>query len=184
MDHATSINCAVRQLRRPSNSNGPGDVMAVLAVDTNLTRRHMSELLARTGIRVGELPRVSSVTFATLTTATSTAKEVSLLQVPELVSPSHGNRVLGVSFAYRNHEGKDELDSHTENVTPSRCTVARRASRRFVFEPVIGPRPILTSDVGRERATGIEPAFSAWEADVLPLNYARERPPHYPLPRI
>jgi integrase len=25
----------------------------------------------------------------------------------------------------------------------------------------------------RERATGIEPAFSAWEADVLPLNYAR-----------
>jgi hypothetical protein len=27
----------------------------------------------------------------------------------------------------------------------------------------------------RERATGIEPAFSAWEADVLPLNYAREQ---------
>jgi hypothetical protein len=26
-----------------------------------------------------------------------------------------------------------------------------------------------------ERATGIEPAFSAWEADVLPLNYAREQ---------
>ena len=25
-----------------------------------------------------------------------------------------------------------------------------------------------------ERATGIEPAYSAWEADVLPLNYARE----------
>ena len=31
-----------------------------------------------------------------------------------------------------------------------------------------------------ERATGIEPAFSAWEADVLPLNYARVngRDPH------
>ncbi len=26
-----------------------------------------------------------------------------------------------------------------------------------------------------ERVTGIEPAFSAWEADVLPLNYTRER---------
>ena len=26
---------------------------------------------------------------------------------------------------------------------------------------------------GVERATGIEPACSAWEADVLPLNYAR-----------
>ena len=35
----------------------------------------------------------------------------------------------------------------------------------------------------RERATGIEPAFSAWEADVLPLNYARECSSHYPLPR-
>jgi hypothetical protein len=26
-----------------------------------------------------------------------------------------------------------------------------------------------------ERATRIELAFSAWEADVLPLNYARQR---------
>ena len=30
---------------------------------------------------------------------------------------------------------------------------------------------------GVERATGIEPAFSAWEADVLPLNYARDAIP-------
>ncbi len=28
-----------------------------------------------------------------------------------------------------------------------------------------------------ERMTGIEPAYSAWEADVLPLNYIRKRPP-------
>jgi hypothetical protein len=27
-----------------------------------------------------------------------------------------------------------------------------------------------------ERVTGIEPAFSAWEADVLPLNYTRGAP--------
>ena len=27
-----------------------------------------------------------------------------------------------------------------------------------------------------ERVTGIEPALSAWEADVLPLNYTRVRP--------
>jgi hypothetical protein len=33
----------------------------------------------------------------------------------------------------------------------------------------------------RERATGIEPAFRAWEARVLPLNYARVRGPHYRL---
>ena len=30
-----------------------------------------------------------------------------------------------------------------------------------------------------ERVTGIEPAFSAWEADVLPLNYTREGAPRY-----
>jgi hypothetical protein len=32
----------------------------------------------------------------------------------------------------------------------------------------------LTRHFDRERVTGIEPAFSAWEADVLPLNYTRE----------
>jgi hypothetical protein len=30
---------------------------------------------------------------------------------------------------------------------------------------------------------GIEPSLSAWEADVLPLNYTRERDPLYLLPR-
>jgi hypothetical protein len=32
---------------------------------------------------------------------------------------------------------------------------------------------LLTSEFQRERVTGIEPALSAWEADVLPLNYTR-----------
>ena len=31
----------------------------------------------------------------------------------------------------------------------------------------------LTCGNGVERVTGIEPALSAWEADVLPLNYTR-----------
>jgi hypothetical protein len=31
----------------------------------------------------------------------------------------------------------------------------------------------LTWAFGWERVTGIEPALSAWEADVLPLNYTR-----------
>src|SRR5437667_12571480 len=33
-----------------------------------------------------------------------------------------------------------------------------------------------------ERVTGIEPALSAWEADVLPLNYTRASPAHSALP--
>jgi hypothetical protein len=32
---------------------------------------------------------------------------------------------------------------------------------------------ILTCTFALERVTGIEPALSAWEADVLPLNYTR-----------
>jgi hypothetical protein len=30
---------------------------------------------------------------------------------------------------------------------------------------------LLTCPVNMEPMTGIEPAYSAWEADVLPLNY-------------
>src|SRR3984957_5859034 len=37
----------------------------------------------------------------------------------------------------------------------------------------------LYLDVRMERAKGIEPSFSAWEADVLPLNYARGGARHY-----
>ena len=32
----------------------------------------------------------------------------------------------------------------------------------------------MSRHITSERATGIEPAFSAWEADVLPLNYTRD----------
>jgi hypothetical protein len=35
-----------------------------------------------------------------------------------------------------------------------------------------------------ERVTGIEPALSAWEADVLPLNYTRASPAHSALPGL
>src|SRR3954447_16097483 len=34
---------------------------------------------------------------------------------------------------------------------------------------------LLAWSLSSERVTGIEPALSAWEADVLPLNYTRER---------
>jgi hypothetical protein len=34
----------------------------------------------------------------------------------------------------------------------------------------------LSCGLGVERVTRIELALSAWEADVLPLNYTRERP--------
>lgn len=34
-------------------------------------------------------------------------------------------------------------------------------------------RPFCAAKTLLERVTGIEPAFSAWEADVLPLNYTR-----------
>jgi hypothetical protein len=33
----------------------------------------------------------------------------------------------------------------------------------------------LLPKVSLERAKGIEPSYAAWEAAVLPLNYARDR---------
>jgi hypothetical protein len=52
--------------------------------------------------------------------------------------------------------------------------VARRPIRSMRSREWNSPIPNVSCDFERERATGIEPAFSAWEADVLPLNYARE----------
>lgn len=40
----------------------------------------------------------------------------------------------------------------------------------------------MSRDITMERTTGIEPAFSAWEADVLPLNYIREQAVRLPSP--
>jgi hypothetical protein len=37
----------------------------------------------------------------------------------------------------------------------------------------VGGLAYATTGIGLERVTGIEPAPSAWEADVLPLNYTR-----------
>ena len=38
--------------------------------------------------------------------------------------------------------------------------------------PTFG-KPLRPGPLPLERVTGIEPALSAWEADVLPLNYTR-----------
>jgi hypothetical protein len=42
-------------------------------------------------------------------------------------------------------------------------------------------RSLRRGAFGLERVTGIEPALSAWEADVLPLNYTRGRASLYPM---
>ena len=42
------------------------------------------------------------------------------------------------------------------------------------------PNVRLTWAFGVERVTGIEPAYSAWEADILPLNYTRMAFADYP----
>jgi hypothetical protein len=39
--------------------------------------------------------------------------------------------------------------------------------------PKLAGKMSLTWRFALERVTGIEPALSAWEADVLPLNYTR-----------
>ena len=71
-----------------------------------------------------------------------------------------------------------------EPVSPTYRSRFREVSCSYPSQSVAHlPEQDLRGLARRERATGIEPAFSAWEADVLPLNYAREWSSHYPLPR-
>ena len=55
------------------------------------------------------------------------------------------------------------------------CSAARTGAPGEMAESRVRMR--LTWGDGVERVTGIEPALSAWEADVLPLNYTRGRRP-------
>jgi hypothetical protein len=51
--------------------------------------------------------------------------------------------------------------------------MARRLAARLAGDLSHGRTVPLSWDLSVERVTGIEPALSAWEADVLPLNYTR-----------
>ena len=51
--------------------------------------------------------------------------------------------------------------------------MARNVPSRFRNDEGPGRIMLLTRAFAVERVTGIEPALSAWEADVLPLNYTR-----------
>ena len=54
------------------------------------------------------------------------------------------------------------------------CTlIARRAVTIVKQQGPASGTIVLTWAFALERVTGIEPALSAWEADVLPLNYTR-----------
>ena len=53
------------------------------------------------------------------------------------------------------------------------CQPGVRSLRERVTGAVASLLPIPGVRSLRERVTGIEPALSAWEADVLPLNYTR-----------
>jgi hypothetical protein len=86
---------------------------------------------------------------------------------------------------------KPERPCRRQPVNPVAVGPARRAGR---CRPMAASRPSasghsradkqqprpgrisLTWAFAVERVTGIEPALSAWEADVLPLNYTRKRP--------
>ena len=57
------------------------------------------------------------------------------------------------------------------------CTLIARRAVSIVKQQGPGfETVVLTWAFGLERVTGIEPALSAWEADVLPLNYTRAGP--------
>ncbi len=117
-----------------------------------------------------------------LSTTASTAKKVaaatwwtsqarSVKQVPESVSPRYRNRARECQAG----AGSTPSSMNRNFTSPHPDEHARFAPKQSVGHRLSVRAGHLTCEVG-ERATGIEPAFSAWEADVLPLNYARENP--------
>ena len=57
------------------------------------------------------------------------------------------------------------------------CTLVRNANSYSLLESCQGTMIETSAAAGiatLERAEGIEPSYAAWEAAVLPLNYARE----------
>jgi hypothetical protein len=75
------------------------------------------------------------------------------------------------------------LEARVDSLRETLCQIRESGSR---FEMIYGfqAAPRRRSDwtsaapiaEGLERAKGIEPSYAAWEAAVLPLNYARDRP--------
>ena len=68
---------------------------------------------------------------------------------------------------------------HAESLEMSRFAVHGAASSdtaRSGRTATTRARTVMVRALGLERVTGIEPALSAWEAEVLPLNYTRVAP--------
>ena len=82
------------------------------------------------------------------------------------------------------HQGaareSDDPDVVAATMAKPNCTnVVRTANvERFNRLQEVQKMLILPAFGGLERAKGIEPSYAAWEAAVLPLNYARDRPHH------
>ena len=81
--------------------------------------------------------------------------------------------------------GAGAMASESGGVRSPRCPPCRDGSAPRAARPARKIRKVpetikaqvqdvvLTWAFASERVTGIEPALSAWEADVLPLNYTR-----------
>lgn len=61
--------------------------------------------------------------------------------------------------------------------TPKGHRIDKRPTSTTHLATIPATYPHLNPTLSMERAAGIEPASSAWKAEVLPLNYARMREP-------
>ena len=59
---------------------------------------------------------------------------------------------------------------------PTSCHPEAASARANQGRATTRARTVMVRALGLERVTGIEPALSAWEAEVLPLNYTRVAP--------
>ena len=78
---------------------------------------------------------------------------------------------------YRNVPGRAAQFSTASNAPgPTSCHPEAASARANQGRATTRARTVMVRALGLERVTGIEPALSAWEAEVLPLNYTRVAP--------
>jgi hypothetical protein len=92
----------------------------------------------------------------------------SVRQLPESLSPSYRSRVPKLSPTYRSHTVQHEPDSHKSSLASCRHVVGTARMQPHEHQRENDD----LAGTSRERVTGIEPAFSAWEASDRSHRYS------------
>ena len=148
--------------------------------DVDVTVQHQRRAVARTGAATDQSPRLGS--FHLHAGELRIVSECVEVDAPVIhverstIQHSRDERLrivllVGATDARNSNQVAEQLQHVRLQVRECvECLDGGLRHARIVLSVVRSP---YVSRHHMERVTGIEPAFSAWEADVLPLNYTR-----------